>query len=128
MRLLLDTHTFLWFIEGNDKLSDLAHELIIDIDNQILLSVVSLWEIAVKVNIGKLTLALPFRDLMWEQLSLNEIEILFIKFNHLSELLDLPLHHRDPFDRLIIAQAMAEDLPTVTRDAAFQAYPIRVIW
>src|ERR1051325_9773709 len=103
MKLLLDTHTFLWFIEDNPRLSTTAkNQLESDID--LLVSVGSLWEMAIKVNIGKLTLSQPFEVFIPEQLSRNAIEVLPITLEHLALVSALPLYHRDPFDRLLIAQ------------------------
>jgi len=127
MRCLLDTQSFLWFIAGSGKLSDQARNLIADMDNEVLLSVASLWEIVIKVSLGKLVLSQPFEELIPKQLDQNEIKVLQIELDHLSALVKLPLHHRDPFDRLIIAQALVEDVPVITQDAAFQNYPAQVI-
>lgn len=127
MRLLLDTHIFLWLIAGSERLRDPARSLLIDAENEALLSVASLWEIAIKVNLGKLTLERPFEELIPEQLSVTEIDQLPIRMEHLAALLKLPLHHRDPFDRLIIAQALAEGLPVLSSDPEFQKYPVQVI-
>jgi PIN domain nuclease of toxin-antitoxin system len=123
MRLLLDTHTFLWFISGNAQLSNKARELISDPENDILLSVASLWEIVIKMGLGKLRLAGPFEDVIPRQIDSNEFETLGIELPHLTELIRLPQHHRDPFDRLIIAQAIAEGTPLLARDEAFKDYP-----
>src|SRR5258707_9054879 len=105
MRCLLDSQAFLWFIVGDARLSGEALETISDIENDILLSMASLWEIAIKSSLGKLDLKQPFAELIPKQLVSNEIALLPIRFEHLVSLLGLPFHHRDPFDRLIIAQA-----------------------
>jgi PIN domain nuclease of toxin-antitoxin system len=128
VRLLLDTHSFLWFIGGDEQLSDVARELITDIDNDVLLSVASLWEIAIKVSIDKLALAKPFEELIPEQIVLNEIEVHPIGLDALSLVAKLPFHHRDPFDRLIIAQAIIGEFPIVSKDGAFAHYPVDLIW
>lgn len=128
MRLLLDTHTFLWFITGNRKLSKHARFLIDDLNNQVLVSIASLWEIAIKSSIGKLKLLRPFDELIPEQLALNNIDILPIEFDHLTALTTLPLHHRDPFDRIIIAQAMTDGLFIISKDQAFDNYGVQLIW
>ncbi len=128
MRLLLDTHSFLWFIAGDEQLSAVAREIIADMDNEVLLSVASLWEIAIKVSLGKLTLGKPFEELIPEQLVLNNIDVLPIGLDDLSLVATLPLHHRDPFDRLIIAQAITGELPIVGKDSAFTQYPVDLIW
>lgn len=127
MHLLLDTHIFLWFIAGDKKLRDPVRALLDDDENEALLSIASLWEIAVKVNIGKLRLDRPFEELIPEQLSVNEIDRLPIRMEHLATLLKLPLHHRDPFDRLIIAQALSEGVAVLSDDPEFRKYPVQVI-
>ena len=128
MKLLLDTHAFLWFIMGSANLSDKARILIEDPANERLLSVASLWEIAIKASLGKLALSSSFEDLIPEQLRLNGIGLLNIRVDHLSVLTTLPFHHRDPFDRLIIAQAILENFPVVSIDAAFDTYGITRLW
>jgi PIN domain nuclease of toxin-antitoxin system len=92
------------------------------------LSIASLWEIAIKSSLGKLELDQPFAELIQRQLVANEITVLPIKFVHLVGLTGLPFHHRDPFDRLIIAQAIAERVPVVSSDGAFRDYPVQVVW
>ncbi len=111
MRLLLDTHAFLWFIDGSDRLSSHACELIEDTANERLLSVGSLWEMAIKASLGRLTLRLSFTDLVSNQVLGNEIQLLPIRPAHLDVQKNLSFHHRDPFDRLIIAQSIAEGSP-----------------
>jgi PIN domain nuclease of toxin-antitoxin system len=128
MNLLLDTHAFLWFIDDNPKLSPTARTLIANADNRIYLSVASLWELAIKISLGKLRLAQPFEILVPQQLSLNRIDRLDIAVAHAAAVATLPFHHRDPFDRLLIAQAKAEAIPIVSSDAAFDAYPITRLW
>ena len=128
MRVLLDTCAFLWFIGGSERLSRPARDLIEDFDNSLYLSIASLWEIAIKINIGKLELAQPFATLIPEQIETHQIKLLQIHPDHLSRLLDIPLHHRDPFDRLIIAQAICERLPIISSDQAFPAYPVKLTW
>ena len=128
MRLLLDTHTFLWFIEGSLNLSDVARNLIEDQANQRFLSVASLWEMSIKVSIGKLELGMTFTELVEREVYGNAIELLEIQPEHLDELAKLPFHHKDPFDRLMIAQSLAEGIPIVTKDAAFRSYPVSLLW
>lgn len=127
MKLLLDTHAFLWFIEDNPRLSSEAKALL-ESDAELLLSTASLWEIAIKTSIGKLTLAQPYEVFVPQQLELNIITILPIEAAHLSIVSALPFYHRDPFDRLLIAQAMNEQLPLVSADATFDAYAIERLW
>lgn len=128
MKLLLDTHAFLWFIEGDVNLSSTARNLIEDLENQRFLSVASLWEISIKISIGKLELAITFVELVERQVYGNAIELLEIQPGHLDRLAQLPFHHKDPFDRLIIAQSLAEHLTVVTKDTVFSNYPVTILW
>ena len=128
MRALLDTNSFLWFISGSDRLSNNAHNFIADLSNELVLSVSSLWEMAIKISLGKLELLRPFEQLIREQLRENSIDILPIELEHLSKVIDIPFHHRDPFDRLIIAQAVTEDIPVISSDTIFKKYTVEVIW
>lgn len=125
MRLLLDTHSFLWFIGGSASLSPTARTSIEDADNQPLLSMASLWEMAIKLSIGKLSLGKAFERLIPEQMRLNGIELLQIEMAHIIVATKLPFHHRDPFDRLLIAQAMVEQISIVSSDRAFDSYSIK---
>jgi PIN domain nuclease of toxin-antitoxin system len=128
MRAILDTNSFLWFISGNDELSNAAKTFISDLNNELVLSTASLWEIAIKVSIGKLELLQSYEKLIPQQLEENDIGILSITLKHLSKLIDLPFHHRDPFDRLIIAQALMEEIPVISSDGIFSEYPVKLIW
>jgi PIN domain nuclease of toxin-antitoxin system len=128
MKILLDTHTFLWFIEGNLNLSNIARNLIEDQNNQRFLSVASLWEMSIKVSIGKLELGMAFPELVKREVYGNAIKLLSIQPNHLDELAKLPFHHKDPFDRLIIAQSLTENISLLTKDSAFDSYPVTVLW
>lgn len=128
MKLLLDTHTFLWFIMGSPQLSRQARALIEADEHARLLSTASLWEMAIKLSLGRLTLAEPFNLLIPQQLRLNGIELLPIEMAHIVIVATLPFHHRDPFDRLLIAQAMAEGMPILSADPAFDAYAIERLW
>lgn len=128
MNILLDTHAFLWFIAGSENLSDKARELIEDEANHVFLSAASLWEMAIKVSLGKLTLTEPFETLIPEQLAVNGIELLAISVPHATRVASLPFHHRDPFDRLLIAQALTEEIPIISGDEAFDAYGITRLW
>ena len=128
MRLLLDTHTFIWFFKGNPKLSNQIRVLIEDESNEKLLSVASIWEMAIKQSMGKLSFSLPFEAFITQQLSINDFNLLDIRINHITIVATLPFHHRDPFDRLLIAQAMAEQIPILSADSAFDAYSINRLW
>jgi len=128
MNLLLDTQAFLWFIAGDSSLSQSARSAIEDLNNNRYLSVASLWEIAIKVSIDKLTLSEPFETLIPEQLAENIIELLDISFEHTALIASMPFHHRDPFDRLIAAQARIEQMTLVSVDDVFDAYGVTRLW
>jgi PIN domain nuclease of toxin-antitoxin system len=128
VNLLLDTHVFLWFIDGSGELSLSAKALIEDEANDRYLSVASLWEMAIKVSIGKLDVPLPFTRLVRQHVTGNAIEVLQVEPEHLDEQRNLPFRNRDPFDRLIITQAIAEEIAVISRDAAFEEYSVRVLW
>ena len=128
MRLLLDTHAFLWFIAGDSKLSATARAAIEDPGNEKLVSAGSLWEIAIKISLGKLTLAEPFGVIIPRELARNGFAILPIQPTHADRISRMPFHHRDPFDRLLIAQAQEESLELVSLDPQFDAYGVRRIW
>ena len=128
MRLLLDTHTFIWFVIDSPKLSNSVKYQIEDENNEKLISTASIWEIAIKQSTGKLFFGLPFRVLIEEQLNANNIALLKINLEHIEVVATLPFHHRDPFDRLIIAQAMVEKIPILSVDSVFDAYSIQRLW
>lgn len=131
MNLLLDTHGFIFFIEDSPKLSDAARSLIEDEGNEIYLSLASIWEMAIKTSLGKLSLAIPFHEIFPHQLAANDIQLLSIEVEHAVAVATLPFYnpeHRDPFDRLIIAQSMVEGWPVVSTDRGFDAYPITRLW
>ena len=128
MRLLLDTHSFIWFFMGNPKLSNLVRNLIEDENNEKLLSIASVWEMAIKHSQGKLSFGLPFEVFIAEQLTFKNLDLLNINLKHITVISSLPLHHRDPFDRLIIAQAMVENIPILSADPLFDSYPIQRLW
>jgi PIN domain nuclease of toxin-antitoxin system len=126
VKQLLDTHTFLWFVMGNPRIAPRLRAQIEDNENFV--SIVSIWEIAIKNGIGKLNLEVPFDDFIDRQIIPNGIQILDIKLEHLKVLITLPLHHRDPFDRILIAQAITEDIVLVSADSVFSLYPVQRIW
>ncbi|MBA4158850.1 MAG: type II toxin-antitoxin system VapC family toxin [Gemmatimonadetes bacterium] len=128
MALLLDTHAFLWFIDDDPRLSPTAAEQIGDPAARVLVSVVSLWEIVIKLGTGKLSLDRSPADLWPESLAANHFEALPVTAEHVLAVAPLPLHHRDPFDRLLLAQAVAEGLQVVSADTVFDRYPVERIW
>lgn len=126
--VLLDTHAFLWFVFDDPRLSDAAARTIEDPTTTKLLSVISLWEICVKRQIGKLQLGMALDAFFEEHVTSRELELVDLELNHLLAYDALPLVHRDPFDRLILAQAKVLDVPIVTADPSFAGYEARVIW
>ncbi len=128
MRLLLDTHTFLWFVLNDPQLSGTARALIEDPANDIFISPANYWEIAIKVRLKKLDLFAPYDDFMHRGIVGNDFEILPIEPKHTSLLTTLPQHHKDPFDRLLTAQALVEGLPIVSVDAALDPYGVNRLW
>lgn len=127
MNLLLDTHAFIWFMEGDIALSKTSRKAIADIQNNCFISIASIWEIAIKYSLGSLKLHSQFADIIGF-LESNEIELLPIGFNHLQQLLALEYHHRDPFDRIIISQALTEDLTIISKDEYFRKYTDALLW
>ena len=128
MRLLLDTHTFLWWISNDTRLSSRAREIISNGNNELLLSAASGWEIAIKVRLGRLQLPYEPERFIPEQLVINAIQSLPIKISHALHTYSLPIYHRDPFDRIIIAQAQLEGLPILTSDPQIAKYKVEIIW
>lgn len=130
MRVLLDTHTLLWYISGDDALSKICYELIENTENTVFVSTASLWEAAIKMGLGKLEVhgAHTIQELVEVGVYANQLELLGITPAHLDGVRTLPLHHRDPFDRLLIAQALSENLLLLSRDRAFSAYGVQLLW
>lgn len=128
MKLLWDTHTFIWWDSEPAKLSPKALALCQDRQNVVLLSVVSVWEIQIKLQLGKLRLALPLREIVESQRQTNDIEILPITLEHVLSLESLPAHHKDPFDRLLVAQAIVEEAVLVSADPNIAKYAVQVVW
>jgi PIN domain nuclease of toxin-antitoxin system len=127
MNILLDTHTFLWYLEDSKQLSSKAAELLEDPSNTLRLSIASLWEISIKLGLGKLSLQNSFSELE-DVLQQLKIEVLPITFSDTECYLNLPLHHRDPFDRILVAQAINHSLVLVSCDVAFDAYDLQRVW
>lgn len=128
MNVLLDTHAFLWFVADAPRLSSKARTLIESEVTQPFLSIASLWEIAIKISLGKLELGQPYDTFIPQQLAVNGIGILNLSLEHTSAIARLPFHHRDPFDRLIAVQAKIEKMPLVSADPIFDTYEIERIW
>ena len=128
MNLLLDTHALLWFIGGDHNLTVAARKAIEDPTNNRNVSIVSIWEIAIKINTGKMNLIAPFDELFPRQLDINGFELMPVRIEHTSIIATLPFYHRDPFDRLLIAQSMSENMPIVSAANAFDAYDVARIW
>ena len=127
MNCLLDTHTLLWYLQNSENLSDRTTEILEDVNHDLSLSIASLWEISIKLGLGKLRLQKSFSELE-EVLQDLKIGVLPITFADTERYLSLPLHHRDPFDRMLIAQAMNHRLVLISRDSAFDAYSIHRVW
>ena len=127
MKALLDTHTFLWAIADDKRLSRRAQKIFTG-PNDLWLSVASVWEILTKVKAGKLPLPEPSGPYLVRKAAENRIEVLPIKLDHILRIESLEVHHRDPFDRVLIAQSIEEGLPLVTSDPHFERYPVELIW
>jgi PIN domain nuclease of toxin-antitoxin system len=128
VRVLLDTHAFLWWVDGTHPVGRRAKTAVADADTEVLLSIASCWEIAIKVSLGKLRLAKPVDRFITEQLALNGFSVLEASLRHVCRVADMPFHHRDPFDRVLIAQALLEDIPIVSNERVFDAYGVKRIW
>jgi PIN domain nuclease of toxin-antitoxin system len=127
-RVFLDTSTFLWFVFDDARLSHLADSIISSIENQKLLSMASLWEIAIKKQLGKLSLGMSFDDFLATYVTRSDLEVVPIDLQHLITYEALPFHHRDPFDRLIIAQAKSLRAAIITSDNYFEKYEVQILW
>jgi PIN domain nuclease of toxin-antitoxin system len=126
MRVLIDTHVLLWGLQNEEKLSRRVRILLPAAD--IWISVASIWEIIAKVQIGKLALPKPVGDYLTSKLTANGVSVLALTLDHVKRLEELPLHHRDPFDRILVAQSLAESMPLVTADPQLEKYSIELIW
>lgn len=128
MNLLLDTQALLWFVLDDPRLSGRARESIVATDGLIFVSPASLWEIAIKISLGKYALPAPFAAFWDDQLLTNNFTLLSISMSHTARVVDLPFHHRDPFDRLIIAQSLVEGTPVTSSDEMFDRYGVKRVW
>lgn len=128
MNLLLDTHVFIWLSLSPERLSEQVTDLLMDETNLWFLSLVSVWEMQIKRQLGKLSLNLPLPELIASQQQTNGLQLLPIELNHIFTLENLPQFHRDPFDRLLIAQAITEQIPLLSIDTVFDHYPVQRLW
>jgi PIN domain nuclease of toxin-antitoxin system len=128
MKLLLDTHVFIWMESQPAKLSSKAQTALEDESNSLLLSVASVWEMQIKVQLGKLKFTFPLQQVIAAQQEVNGIEVLPIQLMHTFALDNLPLHHKDPFDRMLLVQAQVENAVLVSQDSLFSQYPVQILW
>lgn len=128
MNLLLDSHVFLWLMNEPERVPSKVLAMCESAENTLHLSVASVWELQIKCSLGKLTMEQSLKAILVEQQHSNSLEILPIKLNHLWRLADLPRVHNDPFDRLLIAQAIVEDMQLVSADRLFSSYPVNLYW
>ena len=127
MKLLLDTHIFIWWADQPEKLLNAVLSALEDEANELLLSVASVWEMQIKIQLGKLKLRLPLKALVKNQQETNDLTVSPVTLTHVLAVGDLPFHHKDPFDRLLIAQSIQEDLTLVTADSQFSAYSVKLL-
>jgi PIN domain nuclease of toxin-antitoxin system len=127
MKLLLDTHAAIWFLNGDERLSETAKRAILDPLRQKFVSMASVWEIAIKISLQKLTFAGNVRGFL-DLIAANGFDLLQINIDHILELEKLAFFHRDPFDRLLISTAIAEDMHIVSVDSNFKLYPVNRVW
>ncbi len=128
MNILLDTQAFLWFDRADSKLSAIAKRAIEDPANEKFISPASYWELAIKISVGKYALTEPYQDFLNRAIDGNGFIVLPIHWRHTGQLTNMPFHHRDPFDRLIIAQALVERMPIVSNDTLFDPYGVQRLW
>jgi PIN domain nuclease of toxin-antitoxin system len=128
LRLLVDTHCWLWYLLAPERLNPQAQEILREPGNEIFFSVASIWEIVVKFALGKLELPLPPSEYIPNRIATLGHQSLPIRQDHVIRIESLPLHHRDPFDRILVAQAQVESLPLLTADGALTAYDVTVLW
>jgi PIN domain nuclease of toxin-antitoxin system len=128
MKVLLDTHAFLWLITDEDRLSENARQTFLNTENSLFFSAASLWEICIKTSLGKISLKDGWFQTIKEEMAINTIQWLPIEMTHCAEVTELPFHHRDPFDRMLIAQAIVEEMKLLSRDSRLSDYAIELIW
>ena len=128
MKVLLDTNAFLWLITDDDRLSENARQTFLNPENSLFFSAASLWEICIKKSLGKISLKDGWFQTIQEEMEINTIQWLPIEMAHCAEVTELPFHHRDPFDRMLIAQAIVEEMRLLSRDSRLLDYAIELIW
>lgn len=128
MKLLLDTHAFLWMSLDDPQLSETARQHLADTENKLYLSPASYWEIAIKISISKYKLAEPLVEFIRREIDANDLNVLPVTVEHAGEVSSLPFHHKDPFDRMLVAQATIESMSLVSRDSIFGRYGVARIW
>jgi len=128
MKVLLDTHALLWLIADDDRLSENARQIFLNTANRLFFSAASLWELCIKKSLGKISLKNGWLQTIQEEMELNTIQWLPIEMTHCAEVAEMPFHHRDPFDRMLIAQAITEDMHLLSRDSRLSDYAIERIW
>jgi PIN domain nuclease of toxin-antitoxin system len=128
MKVLVDTHTFLWDLLGDHRSSRLAKQILKSDEHELFFSLVSLWEFAIKIKTGKLNALGSSVSYLRDEMENYSMQLLPIRYNHILQLEALPAHHSDPFDRLLIAQAITESLPILTNDQKIQLYPVKLLW
>ena len=128
MKVLLDTHAFLWLIQGDERVSREAEAIFLERDNELFFSTASYWEICIKQSLGRLGLTFGWQEILNTELAVNSVSWLDIKKAHCQGLLHLPQHHGDPFDRLLISQAVAENMVLLSADANIGKYSVKTVW
>ncbi len=128
MNILLDTHAFLWLVTDDERLSETARQTFLNSENRLFFSAASLWEICIKMSLGKISLKTGWFQTIQAEMEINVIQWLPIEMPHCVEVTKLPFHHRDPFDRMLIAQAITQDMQLLSRDKRLSAYAIKRIW
>lgn len=128
MNFILDTHVFIWWTLTPEKLSSTVIDLINNEDNGLLLSIASIWEMQIKITIGKLHFDESLSEVVSSQRDINDVQILPVELEHIWQLDNLQLYHKDPFDRMLIAQALTENISIISIDSVFDQYPVQTIW
>jgi len=128
MNVLLDTHAFLWLATGDDRLSETARKTFLNQENSLFFSAASYWEICIKMSLGKISLKTGWFQTIQNEMEINAIQWLPIEMTHCAKVIKLPFHHRDPFDRMLVAQAITEKMQLLSHDNRLSAYSIKRIW